>query len=152
MNTRLMKVSAFILAYILSNIVVAQDVLMIRSSQSFPETMTTLQNSIMDHKYVVSRVQRVDIGLTKAGYKTDLYRIVFFGKHAEIKKITDKHPELVPYLPLKIAIFSEKDETILTVLNPANFSKILNNPELNILYQRWANDVRSILDDVAAVE
>jgi len=146
------NICRFVILMFLANTAMAQDILMIRSSQTFPETMTILQNSIQDHKYVVSRVQRVDIGLTKAGYKTDRYRIVFFGKHDELKKLTDKYPELVPYLPMKIAIFAEKDETILSVLNPSNFTKIINNPELNIIYQRWANDIRSILDDVASAE
>lgn len=142
----------FVVLMLLVNAAVAQDILMIRSPQTFPETMTLLQNSIQEHKYVVSRVQRVDVGLTKAGYKTDRYRIVFFGKQEELKRVTDRYPELVPYLPLKIVIFAEQDETILSVMNPANFRKIVDNPELNILYQRWANDIRSILDDVVSAD
>ncbi len=55
----------------------ASDLLMVRSQQGFPEAMLTLQTSIREHGYAISRVQRIDIGLTGMGYKTDKYRIVF---------------------------------------------------------------------------
>ena len=68
--------------------------MMMRSSQPFPETMSELQAIIKSHGYVVSRVQRVDIGLTMMGYKTDKYRVVFFGKYDELQELTNKYPEL----------------------------------------------------------
>lgn len=126
----------------------AEDIIMVRSRQPFPETMNALQNAILDHGNVVSRVQRVDIGLTKAGYKTDKYRIVFYGKHDELKKITDEHPELMAHLPLKISIFSEGDETLLVALNPEFLKGAFSSPEMDIVYRRWENDLRSILDQV----
>ena len=134
------------------NIAFAQDVMMVRSSLRFPEAMTALQNSILEYKYAISRVQRVDIGLTKAGYKTDRYRIVFFGKHDEIKKITDAHPEMAAFLPLKLVIFAEQDETMVVALNPLHYRQVLDNPEMNILYRRWASDIRAIMDDVSHAE
>ena len=59
---------------------IATDLIMARSHEKFPEAMLTLQESIAAHGYTVSRVQRIDIGLTGMGYKTDKYRIVFAGK------------------------------------------------------------------------
>lgn len=128
------------------------DVIMVRSRLPFPEAMTTLQNAIIDHQYTLSRVQRVDIGLEKAGYTTDRYRIVFFGKHNEIKAITDEFPEMGAYLPLKVALFAEEDETMLVVLNPLHFQHIIDHPEYNMIFKRWANDVKSILEEVRIAE
>lgn len=145
-------ITGTVLMLVAAGQVMAQDIIMVRSAQTFPETMSTLQNTIIAYGYKITRVQRVDIGLTKAGYKTDRYRIVFFGKHREIKPITDKYPELIPYLPLKIVIFSEEDETILTALNPLNFSNILDKPDLDLVYHRWANDIRAIMDEVRKAE
>ncbi len=126
-----------------------QDVIMVRAKLPFPDAMTNLQNAIIEHKYVLSRVQRVDIGLEKAGFKTDRYRIVFFGKHDELKQITDEHPEVAAYLPLKMVIFAEGDETMLLTLNPLHFSKVLGSTEYNTLFKRWSNDLKSIMEDVA---
>ena len=49
-----------------------------RIAMSFPEAMNALQTSIAEEGFTVSRVQRVDIGLTSSGYNTAEYRIVFF--------------------------------------------------------------------------
>ncbi|HEY9149909.1 MAG TPA: DUF302 domain-containing protein, partial [Gammaproteobacteria bacterium] len=50
----------------------AEGLLMVRSAQSFPEAMLTLQGAIELQGYTLSRVQRVDIGLTASGFTTDL--------------------------------------------------------------------------------
>jgi uncharacterized protein (DUF302 family) len=130
----------------------AQDLLMIRSRQAFPEAMATLQDSIGAHGYTVSRVQRVDIGLTRSGFKTDKYRVVFFGKEKEIKQLTAKHPDLIPYLPLKVAIFAEANETLVVCSNPARFARFFPSPDLAPVFARWESDMHSILDDVRNAE
>ena len=83
--------------------VAAEDLLAARSTQSFPEAMLMLQESIREHGYTVSRVQRVDIGLTNMGYQTDKYRVVFFGKIDEVRELSNRHPEMIPYLPVEIS-------------------------------------------------
>jgi len=64
----------------------AEDIVMARSALAFPEAMLALQEAIRSHGYTVSRVQRVDIGLTGMGYETDKYRIVFAGKRAQKRR------------------------------------------------------------------
>ncbi|WP_126456542.1 DUF302 domain-containing protein [Sulfuriflexus mobilis] len=126
----------------------AEDLLMFRSKQTFPEAMLALQGSIVEHGYIVSRVQRVDIGLTKSGYKTDKYRIVFFGKPSEVNAIKFAEPELIPYLPLKIAIFAEGQETMLVAANPVQYASFVRNTNIADILKRWENDLRSIFNDV----
>ena len=118
---------------------------MVRVKQGFPETMLKLQEVIKEHGYKLSRVQRVDIGLTKSGYKTDKYRVVFFSKHKEFRWVIDNHPELIPYLPLKIAIYAEGNDTILVVYNP----RVLFQPtskKLEEIVLRWEKDLQSIFN------
>ena len=127
---------------------VAEDIFMTRTQQTFPEAMLELQQQIKSHGYTLSRVQRVDIGLTKSGYKTDKYRVVFFGKADEIKWVGDNYPEWIPYLPLKIAIFSEAQDTLLITSDPeeiffsddAKFKKIIT---------RWKKDISAIFHEMA---
>ena len=76
----------------------AEEIVITRSMLAFPEAMLALQESIRAHGYTVSRVQRIDIGLTGMGYKTDKYRIVFAGKIDEIRELTEKAPQLTAYL------------------------------------------------------
>jgi len=127
-------------------------IMMIRSDQSFPETMAALQLAIKNHGYTLSRVQRVDLGLTHSGFKTDRYRIVFFGKPDEFHQLVDKYPELIPYLPLKIAIFAENDQTILISANPLIFMQMYHNKELSKIFERWQKDIIAILNSVQSAE
>lgn len=130
----------------------ADDLLMVRSRQSFPEAMLTLQQSIIDHDYQVSRVQRVDIGLTAMGYETDKYRVVFMGRLDELQALSSRHPELIPYLPMKIAIFAEEGQTMLVTTNPIVMAAIYPDPELAEVFERWSKDLKAILQDVRDAE
>ena len=122
--------------------------LMARSKQAFPETMLTLQQSIKDHGYQVARVQRVDVGLTAAGFETDKYRIVFYGKSEEVRRLTEEHPDLVPYLPQSFSLFAQGDETMVVAMNPSSLANAYSDPELVTLLARWESDAHSILSDV----
>lgn len=136
----------------LAQAVVTDELIMIRSNQAFPEAMTTLQSAITAQGYTISRVQRVDIGLTSSGYKTDKYRVVFFGKHPEIASLRKKYPSLIPYLPLKIAIFAEGEETILVSTNPIAFAQLYPDKELTTIFHAWEQDLIAIFHAVQFAE
>jgi len=121
----------------------AEELIMSRVTQTFPETMVNLQSAIIKTGYKISRVQRVDIGLTKSGFKTDKYRVVFFGKPEEINMLSNNHIDLIPYLPLKISIFSENNETILISNNPLSFSGMYNDIP-KAIFNRWRDDINTI--------
>ena len=126
----------------------AGDLLMSRSSQNFEEAMSTLQNAITRHGYKIARVQRVDIGLTAKGYATDKYRIVFFGNPEEITRLSKKHPELIPYLPLSVAIFAEESNTLISTARPGLLAEFYPDPELKPVFARWEQDLLAIFDEV----
>jgi len=130
----------------------AESLMMARSQLYFPEAMSALQESILTHGYRITRVQRVDVGLTGSGYKTDKYRLVFFGKADEIEKMTSMEPGLHAYLPLQVVIFAEQDNTLLVALHPRSLSEQFPAPELRTQFLRWENDMKSIFDDVRNAE
>lgn len=125
-----------------------ESLLMARSGQGFPETMLALQESIKAHDYRVARVQRVDIGLAKAGFETDKYRIVFYGNAEEVRGLIGSYPELIPFLPLNFSVFAEGDQTLVVAMNPTYLGHHYTARELQTLLARWESDVRSILADV----
>ncbi len=126
----------------------ASDLLMVRTQQDFPEAMLTLQTSVREHGYKVTRVQRIDIGLTGMGYKTDKYRIVFVGKPEEIQYLINKYPVLAAYMPPKISIFAEHDETVLVTANPKIYADMIDVEADKIIFKRWESDIYSVFDDV----
>ena len=134
---------------LLPSLLAAEEMIMIRSVLPFPEAMLALQESIAAHGYTVSRVQRIDVGLTGMGYKTDKYRVVFAGKIDEIRQLTSLSPELTPYLPPKISIFAEGEQTILVTINPRIYAEIAGDAIDPVIFDRWESDLRSIFYDVS---
>ena len=130
----------------------AEDMLMVRSHALFEESMSALQEAISAQGYTLSRVQRVDIGLSESGFKTDKYRAVFFGKPEEIRALSARYPELIPYMPLQIVIFAEGDETLLVAANPLYLRADYADAELGVVFARWEQDMRTIMEQVRKAE
>jgi uncharacterized protein (DUF302 family) len=128
--------------------IITGELIMVRSDKTFSKAMQVLQESIKSQGYTQSRVHRVDMGLTKSGYPTDKYRVVFFGKAEQIKTLTKTHPELIPYLPLKIAIYAEAEETLLVTSDPAVFIDLYPDPRLRKVFKQWHEDLVSIMKKV----
>jgi len=124
----------------------AEELLMARITRPFPEAMNLLQDTIRTKGYAISRVQRVDVGLTSSGFTTAEYRLVFYGKPEEMRNLSSKYVELIPYLPLNIVIFAEGDDTILLAANPQQLEEFFAKPELHQTFARWEMDVRSIFE------
>jgi len=122
----------------------AEGLMMARTKQTFPEAMLNLQDAIRKLDYEISRVQRIDIGLTKSGYATDKYRIVFFGKKEEVALISKKFPHLIPYIPWKIAIFAEQQDTLLVAADPMQFSD-KKYAEADKYLLKWKKDIENIM-------
>lgn len=128
----------------------ADELVMARVAQPFPEAMNNLQQTIRNHGYVVSRVQRVDVGLTASGFQTAEYRLVFFGKPEEIGQLAARHPELIPYLPLEIVIFAEGDDSIILAASPAKLAEFYPDPDLARQFSHWDGDLRAIFQAMTA--
>lgn len=126
----------------------ASDLLMVRTQQTFPEAMLTLQTSIREHGYNITRVQRIDVGLTGMGYKTDKYRVVFVGKPKEIQYLVNRYPVLAAYMPPQISIFAEEGDTVFITANPIIYADMVDNEKDKVLFRRWESDVYSVFDDL----
>ena len=126
----------------------ADELMIVRSAQNFEDAMSTLQAAIKEQGYKVSKVQRVDVGLEAKGYKTDRYRVVFYGKPEELEALVAQYPDLVPYLPLSIAIYAEEGNTILTTARPALLKQFYPEADLKPIFERWERDLKKIFNTV----
>lgn len=142
--------SRYVLAVVLlfSAAAQADNMLMGRIPLRAEIVLEYVKDSIEQHGYSIAHLQLCDGGMKDFGYKSDFYRVVFFGKADEVNRIAEKYPELVSYLPLKLAVIAEKDETLLTILNPEALAPYFPEQEMQIQLGRWHNDLVSILDEV----
>jgi uncharacterized protein (DUF302 family) len=124
----------------------ADELVMMRSARPFAEAMARLGEAIVEHGYLVQRVQRVDVGLSSGGYPSAEYRIVFFGKPEEFNTLAASHPQLLALMPLRITIFAEGNSTVLATSNPALLGTFFRDDDLRTVFQHWETDVHSIME------
>ena len=144
----LLKWSALCMALLLSTPAAASDLLMARVNRMFPEAMTLLQSAISSRGNTVTRLQQVNENLQRREFQSDMYRVVYFGKHEEVRQATARNPQLIPFLPLNITIFAEGDQAILVTGHPKMLREFFPDPELKPLFERWEKDVVEIMDEV----
>lgn len=127
----------------------ADTMLMTRVMMKAEVAFEWLTASIEEHGYSVAHIQTCDQGMADFGYKSDFYRVVFFGKGDEVRAISKAHPEFTPYMPMKIAVVAERGETVMSVVNPLTFSVYYpEDEEMQVQFGRWYNDLQSIFHDV----
>ncbi|MDH5484238.1 MAG: DUF302 domain-containing protein [Gammaproteobacteria bacterium] len=137
-----------LLGWLPAQAMITGELIMVRSDRAFPDAMRILQGAIKKQGYTLSNIQPVDEALAKSGYTTDNYRIVFFGKTEQMKLLTRTHPELIPYLPLKIAIYAEAGETLLVTSDPAVFMDLYPDRQLHKVFMQWHEDLISIMKNL----
>ena len=143
-----LKWSAVWLALLVSAPASASDLLMARVNRMFPEAMTLLQSAISSRGNTVTRLQQVNENLQRREFQSDMYRVVYFGKHDEVRQATARNPQLIPFLPLNITIFAEGDETIMVASHPQMLREFFPDPELQPLFERWEKEMVEIMDEV----
>lgn len=126
----------------------AGDLIMARVNREFPEAMTLLQSAISSRGYKVTRLQQVNENLQRRDFKSDMYRVVYFGKLEEVRQVTAAHPELIPFLPLNITIFAEGEQAILVASHPQTLQQLFPDPALKPVFDRWEKDIDSIMDEL----
>jgi uncharacterized protein (DUF302 family) len=126
----------------------ADNMLMARLPLKAEIVLAYVEDSIREHGYRIAHLQTCDMGLADFGYESDFYRVVFFGKVDEVRMVSERYPELVSYLPLKIAVIAEQGETLLAVLDPEALTPYYDDERVRIQLGRWHNDLASIFDEV----
>lgn len=126
--------------------IITGELIMLRSEKPFAAAMEDLLGAINKQQgYSVAGIRSVDRGLKESGYTSDKYRVVFFEKKDEIASLIKRYPEMLPYLPLKIVIYAEADETLLVTSDPAVFIDLYPDPRLRDVFRRWHDEVVNIM-------
>lgn len=124
-----------------------EDMLMMHVDLDGPTVLEYVRSSVIKHGYAIAHEQRCDGGMSDFGYQTDMYRVVFFGKGKEVRWLSEKYPDIVSYVPLKMAVIAEKKETLVSIVNPMVLEPYYDR-EVRMQLTRWRNDILSIFDDI----
>jgi uncharacterized protein (DUF302 family) len=125
-----------------------QTTLMARSKLQFEPVLEAAKQVVAEHGYTVAHIQKCDGGMAEFGYQSDKYQLIFFGKLEEVRRLSHEYPELIPFLPIKMAVFAEHDETVIVVLDPLELGRYITDPKLQVQLVRWRSDLRSMLQEL----
>jgi hypothetical protein len=75
--------------------------------------------------------------------------VLFFGKPDEVRHWSNTYPEMIPYLPLKLAVIAEADQVLVVGFNPEELAQLFTDKKLKIQFSRWKNDIESVLAEVS---
>jgi uncharacterized protein (DUF302 family) len=148
MNKLVKKILGIALMLCLVSPAAADGLFMVRMNTAFPEAMTLLQSAISSRGYTITRLQQVNENLQRREFKSDMYRVVYFGKLEEVRQVTAAHPELIPFLPLNITIFAEGEQAILVASHPQTLRQFFPDPALQPVFDHWEKDIEAIMDEV----
>lgn len=126
----------------------ASNLMMVRSTLPFPQAQHRLEEAIRAQGYEISQDQRVDISLSVAGFTADDHRALSYGKPKQIKQLSDRYPELMPFLPPQVVIFSERNSSLLVAVNPLYLKQYFPQQELAEIFEQWSSDLERILEAV----
>lgn len=130
-----------------------EKLLSVRTQQGFDATLEQVQDVLKQHGFSVAHIQKCDSGLQGMGYKTDNYKIVFFGRVDEVRAFSKQYPELVPLLPFKLAVYADGGDTVMSVLNPEAVVPLMDaDPVLQQQLAAWGKDFRAVLADLQTVK
>lgn len=138
----------FLLLVFMMTAVRADGLLLVRVHAEPIDVMQTLQEKLKEYGYTIGHIQKCDTGLEEMGYETDYYKVVFFAKPEQLRYLSNKYQEMIPYLPLKLAIFAEKNDTLISGVNPVSLDELFPQREIQLQLRRWQNDVQGILTEI----
>jgi len=138
--------------FLFATSVQAENMIMARLSSNFNDSMILVKEKLNEYGYKIAHIQKCDGGLSDFGYKTDYYKSIFFGKFEEMRHLTQTHPEIIPFVPLKIAVMQEKETTLIVATNPVTLTEFFPDKSLQMQFWRWESDIRAIFDEVAKAD
>jgi len=130
-----------------------QGMLMARSSRPAETVMEELQAALKQSGYAIAHIQKCDGGMAEFGYKSDFYRVIFFGKADQVRELVKRVPEMAAYLPLKIVVFAEREDTVMAAIDPLDLPvNTGQDPELTRQLEAWRDDIRRVLERVRSAQ
>ena len=132
---------------------ITNDMMMVRMHIKAEVAIEYLKSALEQRGYAIAHTQKCDGGMHSFGYTTDFYRSIFFGKGTEAREIAKAHPDFVSYIPLKMTVVAERDETVMSIVNPHAFDRFYSDDPMMLQhFKNWHHDILSIFSDLRAAE
>jgi uncharacterized protein (DUF302 family) len=115
---------------------------------NFNQTWYSLFAEVKQAKLKTAYLQRCDFALKQRKYKSDKYRILFFGEYEKMEYLSNKYPEIVPFLPLKAIVIEESKNQTLLLANPPNLLLEIVKGKDGDIIKKWQKDMEVIFENI----
>jgi uncharacterized protein (DUF302 family) len=119
----------------------------VRVNTNFNNTWQALNDKVDEYNYKTAYLQRCDFALNERDYKSDKYRILFFGEYKKMEYLSRKYSAIVPYLPLKVVVMAEGDNTII-INNPLQILLPTLEDKDKEIINKWQQDLDKIFAEI----
>lgn len=123
-------------------------IVMKKSIQDYANAMSDVQSSLEEKGFKVKFVQRVDIGLAKAGYHSDKYRIVFFMPKHGMAGVLSKRADLADMFPFKVTVYRENGKVYVFCVQTTSLLDSAVPTDIRALFQSWDKQIDGVVRNV----
>jgi len=130
--------------------VYAEDDLLVTkySAQDYDSAISGVEMGLEENGFRVQFVQRIDVGLAKAGYHSDKYRIVFFMPEHGVRDVLLKRADLADMFPLKVTVYRDKGRVYVFGAKSASLLDASVPADVRARFQSWDKQVNMVLNDL----
>ena len=114
---------------------------------NYQPALDDLSAAIIDLGYTPIKIQPIDHGLRKMGYDLSDYKVIFFGKKAQVDKVLAIYPEAAVMLPLKIILYHKGDVVVAMTPRMEMWKSVFHKKGLNEIIDQWHKDLAGILKE-----
>ena len=143
----MVKILLFIFISLSVNVNADSGFLLKKINANFNQTWYSLYNQVKKSGYQTTYLQRCDFALKQRKYESNKYRILFFGKYENMEYLSKKYPKIVPFLPLKVVVIEEKNQTLLLANMPNILLEIVRGGDVHII-NKWQKDMEDIFTKI----
>ena len=119
-----------------------------KCAQEFNNAIADVQMALEENGFKVQFVQRIDIGLAKAGYHTDKYRIVFFMPEHGVKAVLLKRADLAEMFPLKVTVYRDKGNVYMLRAHSASQLDDSVPAAVRARFRAWDRQVNQVIKNL----
>ena len=135
-----------VLFFILKPVYAADSIILMKqSTQDYANAMADVYMRLEDSGFKVKFVQSIDIGLAKAGYHSDKYRIVFFMPTSGVEDVLSKRTDLADMFPFKVTLYRDKGKVYVFSAKNASLLDDSVSEDIRARFKSWDKQIDDVV-------
>lgn len=119
-----------------------------QSVQDYSSALSSVSMGLEEGGFKLQFVQRVDVGLAKAGYHADKYRIVFFMPTKGVASVLSKRPDLADMFPFKVTVYRDKGKIYIFSVKNSYMLDAKTPKDIRVQFKNWDRQIAEVVNNM----